>query len=221
MKRAWISIAGAALLVGGLVAFVAVYFGGAGVAYESPDYRVTETLGGVEIREYAPYLVAETTVDGTIESAGNEGFRRLAKYIFGGNRGAAKVAMTTPVVQEKAAGTKIAMTAPVTQSQSGDQFVVRFMMPSQYSKDTLPEPNDARVAIEEVPARTLAAIRYSGTWSKRNYEKNLATLQSELRSAGLEPIGEPLWARYNPPFTPWFMRRNEILTEFRPASAAH
>jgi len=186
------------------------------VAYESPDYRVTSKLGPIEIREYQPYLVAETTVDGSLESAGNQGFRILAKYIFGGNRASKKIAMTAPVVQEKDQGARIAMTTPVTQAKTGDQYTIRFMMPSELSRDALPEPNDARIAIREVPGRTLAAIRYSGTWSKRNYEKHLDELYAALRADGLAPEGEPIWARYNPPFTPWFMRRNEILTGFSP-----
>ncbi len=191
------------------------------MAYESPDYQVASRVGEIEIRDYAPYLVAETTVAGTLESAGNQGFRVLAKYIFGANRGGKRIAMTSPVTQEEAEGTKIAMTTPVTQERAGDRFQVRFMMPSDYSAETLPVPTDARIAIREVPPRTLAAIRYSGTWSKRNYDKHLDELYATLRSQGLEPVGHPIWARYNPPFTPWFLRRNEILTEFREFDDAH
>lgn len=210
-----------AVLVLLVIAAAAVIVGGEAVAYESPDYRVTSKLGDVEIREYSPYLVAETTVDGTLENAGNQGFRILAKYIFGANRGSKKIAMTSPVTQEKGEGSRIAMTTPVTQERVGERFQVRFMMPPEYSRETLPVPNDARVVIREVPARTLAAIRYSGTWSKRNYDEHLAQLEATLRSEGLEPLGNPIWARYNPPFTPWFLRRNEILTEFRTGDAAH
>ena len=221
MKARWKWIAVVAAISAAVLGFLVVRFGGAGVAYETPEYRVTETLGSIEIREYAPYLVAETIVDGTLETAGNEGFRRLARYIFGGNQGSTRVAMTSPVVQEKTEGTKIAMTTPVTQSRTGDRYTVRFMMPSEYSRDALPTPNDSRVTIREVPSRTLAAIRYSGTWSTRNYQKHLDALHAELRAAGLEPTGEPLWARYDPPFKPWFMRRNEILTGFERAVPAH
>ncbi|KPK16891.1 MAG: hypothetical protein AMJ62_03595 [Myxococcales bacterium SG8_38] len=189
--------------------------GGGEMAYESPDYRVVETMGDVEIRQYESYLVAEATVDGTLETAGNEGFRILAKYIFGANQGERKIAMTAPVTQEKAEGTKISMTTPVTQERSGDQFIVRFMMPSEFSRETLPEPNDPRIRIEEAPARRLAAIRYSGRWTKDLYDRHLAALRDTLRDHGCEAVGEPVWARYNPPFMPWFLRRNEILTAFR------
>lgn len=199
--------------------FAVMAFGGRTVAYESPKYRVTEQLGSVEIREYEPYVVAETVVDGTIESAGNSGFRILARYIFGHNRDSRKVSMTSPVTQERVEGTKLAMTAPVTQVKRGDQYTIRFMMPSEYSRESLPTPNDARVQIREVPTKVYAAIRYSGTWSRRNYDKHLEELRATLLAEGFEPVGEPVWARYNPPFTPWFLRRNEILTEFRPAVA--
>jgi hypothetical protein len=199
------------------VGIATIVFGGEAVAYDSPTYRVTSALGAIEIREYEPYIVAETTVDGGLEDAGNQGFRILAKYIFGDNRGSKKIAMTAPVAQAKVEGAKIAMTTPVTQEQTDGQYTVRFMMPSEFSRDQLPDPNDSRIAFQEIPSRTLAAVRYSGTWSQRNYEKNLALLYDTLRADGLEPTGEPVWARYNAPFTPWFMRRNEILTAFAPA----
>jgi effector-binding domain-containing protein len=197
------------------VAIAIALLGDFGVASESPNYEVTETIGEVEIRKYAPYLVAETRVDGSLEDAGNQGFRILAKYIFGDNRGKQKIAMTAPVSQEKTDGVEIAMTAPVTQRRAGEQFTIQFMMPSEYSLETLPEPNDSRIEIREVPGRRLAAIRYSGRWSEKNYEENLKKLLETLSREGYEPEGEPVWARYDPPFKPWFMRRNEILTAFR------
>jgi len=196
-------------------AAVIMTFGGDPVAYESPKYRVLNSVREVEIREYEPYLVAETAVHGDLETAGNRGFRILAKYIFGDNQGKRRIAMTIPVSQEKIGGTKIAMTAPVTQEKAGDKYVLRFMMPSEYSRAELPEPNDSRITIREIPGRSFAAVRYSGTWSKRNYEKHLERLLGALSAEGYEPLGEPIWARYNPPFMPWFLRRNEILTAFR------
>jgi len=202
-------------LVGLMAAIVAVVFGGETVAYDSPQYRVVRTLGDIEIRDYEPYLVAQTVVDGNLESAGNQGFRILAKYIFGNNRGGRKIAMTSPVVQEKAEGMTIAMTAPVTQEKVGEQYTIQFMMPTKYSLEELPEPIDPRITIQQIPARSFAAIRYSGTWSERNYQKHLALLLGALRTAGYEASGEPIWARYDAPFKPWFLRRNEILTAFQ------
>lgn len=203
-----------------LAALGAIVLGGGTVAYESPTYSIVRALGDIEIREYRPYVVAETMVGGTPDTAGNEGFRRLAKYIFGGNRGTRKIAMTAPVSQKKVEGTKIAMTSPVTQEKVGDQFVVQFMMPSEYTLEELPEPDDPRITLRQVPARTFAALKYSGSWSQGNYQKHLALLLDALRSEGYEAIGEPIWARYDAPFKPWFLRRNEILTAFEaPAEA--
>jgi hypothetical protein len=176
-------------------------------------------LGDVEIREYAPYIVAEVAVDGDLESAGNRGFKVLAGYIFGANKESSRIATTGAVTHSSAPGkTKIAMTSPVTQQRGAGGFVIQFMMPSDYTLGTLPVPNDDRIELKEVPARQMAAIRYSGRWSKRSYQANLERLFDQLHSAGLRPTGEPVWARYDPPFKPWFMRRNEILTEFEPVA---
>jgi len=187
------------------------------MAYESPSYSVVEKVGGVELRIYEAYLVAEVSVEGDLESAGNRGFRVLAGYIFGANKGSSRPAMTGAVTQESAPKeTKIQMTSPVTQQHDAGDFLVQFMMPSDFTLETLPVPDDDRIALKEVPARQLAAIRYSGRWSKRNYQANLERLCDEFYEAGLRPTGEPVWARYDPPFKLWFVRRNEILTEFEP-----
>ena len=169
------------------------------VSYESPRYEVERRIGEVEVRQYEPYLVAETDVGGPMERAGSGGFRRLAGYIFGGNR------------TSGGGSTKIAMTTPVTQEQVGDEFRVRFMMPSEHDLDSLPTPDDARVRLERVGSQRLAAIRYSGRWSKSGYERHLAELESVLAEHGLHACGAPIWARYDPPWTPWFLRRNEVL----------
>jgi effector-binding domain-containing protein len=212
-KRIWIKLVATLVLLGAVGAFIAILRGGE-MAYESPSYELVDRMDEVEVRQYAPYLVAETRVQGTLETAGNQGFRILAAYIFGNNQRKQRIAMTAPVSQEGAEGSKIAMTAPVTQEGDGDEFVIRFMMPSELSLSTLPIPNDPRIEIREIPARRLAAIRYSGRWTKERYEVYLAKLRETLRRNGYESVGEPLWARYNPPFMPWFLRRNEILTEF-------
>ena len=218
-RRLWITLIVLLTLLAAVGALIAM-LGGGEMAYESPDYRVVENIGDVEIRQYDPYLVAQTQVDGNLESAGNAGFRILAKYIFGANRADRKIAMTAPVTQEKATSTKISMTTPVTQEKTGAQYTIRFMMPSKYTRQTLPEPSDARIRIEEMPARRLAAIRYSGRWTKENYDEQLSRLRETLRAHGYDAVGEPIWARYNPPFMPSFLRRNEILTAFRPSSGA-
>ena len=169
------------------------------MAHDSPTYRVEEQIGEIELRRYEPYVVAETMVSGPLEQAGNGGFRTLAGYIFGAN--------TTTGGDS----TKISMATPVTQSRVGDEYRVRFMMPSDYTTDSLPIPNDSRVAISEVGPQLLAAIRYGGRWSSSAYERHLATLTETLEAAGRTVVGEPIWARYDPPWTPWFRRRNEVL----------
>jgi hypothetical protein len=159
-------------------------------------------------------VVAETFIEGDFESVGNEGFRRLFDYISGANRTQARISMTAPVVQEPASQ-KIAMTAPVGQEKVGDRYRITFLMPAKDTLETLPEPTDARVRLRAEPARTVAAIRYSGLWSRSRYEEHERKLREWIQRRGLETVGEPVWARYDPPFMPWFLRRNEILTEVR------
>jgi hypothetical protein len=178
-------------------------------AIEEPKYTVVREYDGFEIREYAPYLVAEVTVPGPAEEAGNQGFRILAAYIFGKNRGERKISMTAPVAQAPAP-TKIEMTAPVTQAAANDGYVVQFSMPSDYTLETLPEPLDPQVKLKEVSGGRVAVIRYSGTWTERNYKEHLEKLQRGVEAAGLRTTGSPIYSRYNAPFVPWFMRRNEI-----------
>lgn len=182
------------------------------MAYEEPAYTVLEEgPEGLELRRYEPYLVAETIVEADFEGAGGAAFRRLAGYIGGDNRTRASIEMTAPVTQESASE-KIEMTAPVTQEPVGDRYRIAFIMPSGYTLETLPEPLDERIALRRVPARTVAAVRYSGTWSRGRYEKHRARLEEWMADRGWRAAGDPTWARYNPPFwPPWFMRRNEIL----------
>lgn len=178
-------------------------------ATEEPKYTVVRQYDGFEIREYAPYLVAEVVVPGPAEEAGNQGFRILAGYIFGKNKGERKIAMTAPVAQAPAPA-KIAMTAPVTQAAANGGFVVQFTMPSEYTLETLPEPLDPQVKLREVSGGRFAVIRYSGTWSEGNYQEHLEKLERSVEAAGLRTTGSPIYSRYNAPFVPWFMRRNEI-----------
>jgi hypothetical protein len=171
------------------------------MAIEKPQYRVVQELQGIEVREYAPYLVAEIEVPGSREEAGNAGFRRLAAYIFGKNRGEKKIAMTAPVSQQERL------------DEGPSTWVIQFMMPSEYARDTLPEPLDPAIRFREVPARRVVALRYSGRWSEERYLEKLAELRAAMGREGLRAVGEPVWARYDPPFMPWFLRTNEILIE--------
>lgn len=179
-------------------------------AVEEPRHEVVRTLDErVELRRYAPYVVAEVELDADASEAGNRAFPILAGYIFGKNKGERRLEMTAPVTRS-AEPVKLEMTAPVTRTGDAQGYLVQFVLPKAVTLATAPEPIDPRVELREVPARRIAAIRYSGTWSQANYDEHLARLRSALRAAKIEPAGEPTLSRYNGPMTPWFMRRNEI-----------
>jgi len=180
------------------------------MAIEEAKYKVVKKDNAFEIRDYAPHVLAETILEGDFEEAGNKAFSRIFRYISGDNRSRDKVKMTVPVSQ-KPIGEKIKMTAPVGQQRFQERWVISFMMPASYTLETLPEPEDPKVTLRQVPARRIAAVRYSGLWSEKSYLRYKVELESWIREAGLTVAGEPVWARYNPPFTPWFLRRNEIL----------
>jgi hypothetical protein len=149
-------------------------------------------------------------VEGDLEEAGNKAFNRLFRYISGDNRSRIKVAMTAPVSQQPM-GEKIKMTAPVGQRRVQEKWAVSFMMPASYTLKTLPEPEDPNITLRQVPVRRMASVRYSGFWSEKRYLKYKSELLSWIQERGLTIVGDPIWARYNPPFTLWFLRRNEIL----------
>jgi len=180
------------------------------MAVEEPGYTVIRAYDAIEVRRYEPYAVAETIVSAAADEAGNQGFRILAEYIFGQNKGERKIEMTAPVAQTL---TKIAMTAPVAQSATSSGYLIQFAMPREWTLETLPEPIDSRVMLRVIPARTVAVVSYSGTWSQTRYEEHLKTLQDALAQAGLRWHGAPIWCRYDPPWKPWFWRRNEIWLE--------
>ena len=180
------------------------------VGIEKAKYKVTEKEGKLEIRQYSPQIVAETVVDADFEDAGNVAFRRLFDYISGNNRKKESISMTAPVNQ-KTRSEKISMTAPVNQYQSKDRFIVSFVMPSKYTKESLPEPLDSNVVLREVPPGKFAVIRYSGSWSKKKYEAQKELLEEFIRNKGLKIAGEAIFARYDPPFQLSFLRRNEVL----------
>lgn len=169
---------------------------------EQQPYEVLEKYPGFELRRYPDHLVAETEVGGAFELAGNIAFPRLARYIGGHNRSSRKMAMTAPVVQE--------------QDPHSRRYVVGFVMPADVSAEDLPDPVDSKVHTRRVPAETAAAVRFSGRWSRRSFEKRTEQLLAALDSAGLEVLGDPRYARFDPPWTPWFLRRNEVVVPVAP-----
>lgn len=180
------------------------------MAIEEASYTVVDKENDFEIRDYAPYVLAETVVEGDLEEAGDKAFNRLFRYISGANRSREKIAMTAPVSQQPK-GEKIKMTAPVGQQRVQEGWAVSFMMPATYTLETLPEPEDPAITLRQVSAHRMAAVRYSGFWSEKGYLRSKLELESWIQERGLEIVGDPVWARYNPPFMPWFLRRNEVL----------
>jgi effector-binding domain-containing protein len=165
------------------------------MAIEEASYLVLEQDGKFEIRDYPAHVIAETLVQGGLEQAGKKAFQKLFRYISGDNRSRAKLAMTAPVGQRPAQG----------------NWAVSFMMPASQSLETLPDPEDLKVVLRQVPARRMAAVRYSGFWDEKGYLRYKNELEAWIQVKGLAVAGEPVWARYNSPYTPWFLRRNEIL----------
>ncbi len=188
------------------------------MALYEPRYQIEQRLGRVELRRYAPYAVAQVEVAGDAGQAGREAFGILAGYIFGRNRGARALDMTAPVTQAATAA-RLPMTAPVTQAACAGGYVVQFVLPDGLRAADAPEPLDPRVQLRDVAAGLVAVLRYSGRWTQANYRSHLDELQATLRQAQRGWHGEPTLARYNPPYTPWLLRRNEVwlrLDEPRP-----
>jgi hypothetical protein len=185
---------------------------------ERPKYKVVLSSDNIELRDYAPMIVAEAEVTGERRVAIGKGFRLIADYIFGNNTASEKVAMTAPVSQQ--ASQKIAMTAPVTQQGEGNSWKVYFVMPSKYTMETLPKPNNPAVRLKQVPGKRFAVIRFSGMGGEDSLKRHTKELDEFLSAKGLTPLSQPTYAFYNPPWTLPFMRRNEVLVEVPPNAAS-
>ena len=190
---------------------------------EEPKYNVVARHDDMEVRAYAPRLLAETVVDGSFEQAPSEGFRRIAGFIFGKNKPGKEVAMTAPVEvipnyretkSNETDSAKIAMTAPVTQQASASgKWTITFTMPASYTMESLPKPVDDRVTVRQLQPMKYVALRFGGFNTRSNVDESIARLRKLAAAQGFKLRGEPVYARYNPPWTPWFWRRNEILIE--------
>jgi hypothetical protein len=201
----WLALAGLAMMAS------------AAHAAEEPPHTIIRAEGPIEIRSYAPMILAEVTVSGSMANAGNRGFRPLADFIFGNNRlpgaaGGTEIAMTTPVLQARSE--KIAMTAPVTQElDETGSWRVAFIMPAGRSLSAMPVPNDPRVTLREVPARQVAVIRFSGGADEARFQRKAAELAAFLAREGYAAAAAPVYARYDPPWVVTFLRRNEVMIE--------
>ncbi|MFM1916770.1 MAG: hypothetical protein RJB01_285 [Actinomycetota bacterium] len=174
---------------------------------EQQPYTVIREGSGYELRHYPACVVAEVVIRADFDSAGSLAFRPLVAYIGGANQSRTPIAMTAPVIQNES----LAMTAPVLQAAGDDgEYVVAFVLPSTVTMESAPIPTDPRVRLRQIPESTTAATRYSGRWSRSAYLAKVEELLAALAMDGLTPKGEPRFARFDPPFKPWFLRRNEV-----------
>ena len=202
------------LIILAVIVLIWVAYGYFSSRVKEPKFTVIEKKTGYEIREYAPYIEAQVKVTGEYREAMTSGFRILAGYIFGGNTSKESIAMTAPVTEEMSE--PIAMTAPVSETVLADNSrVVSFVMPEEYTLATLPTPNDKRIEIVEVPSHKSAVLRYSGYNNAEKVAEMKAKLLEYLKRDNVAVVGVPRGAGYNPPWTPPFMNRNEILVDIK------
>lgn len=183
---------------------------------EEPKYQVISKNNIYEIREYEPYIIAETSVGGEYDKAVSEGFRRIADYIFGNNTKSEKIAMTTPVQDDlgnNSDSEKIAMTAPVIDQGDETERKVSFVMPSEYTIDTIPKPNSGLVTLREIPQRKVAVLKYGWYTNEPRIKKKSEELLNYLNKDGVKVLGEVYSARYNPPLSIPIILRNEVVVE--------
>ena len=178
-------------------------------ATEEPAHETLVKDGKYEIRQYEPTIVAEVEMTGDMRRAGNSGFRPLADYIFGNNTARSKIDMTAPVTRAKSE--KIAMTAPVTRTMEDDAWTVAFVMPSEWSMDTLPVPNNPDITLREVPGELMATVKFSGIGRERVFIQKEAALRAWMVEQGYEASGMARYAGYDAPWVPGPFRRNEVM----------
>ena len=201
-------------LIMSLISSGCSFFGKSSV--EELSYQLITKQEDKEIRKYAQHLVATTTINGNFKEAQSVGFKILADYIFGNNKSRKKIAMTAPVVQ-KSESEKISMTAPVVISKNENKtWSMTFSMPSEFTIETLPLPNDERIKIEKIEEKFFAALRFTGFWNEsKNAKKGIELTQWLKNHPNYEIISQPMFAGYNPPWTLPFFRRNEMLIELK------
>ena len=187
------------------------------MATEEPKYTVLEKEPPFEVRSYAPMILAEVQVEGDLDGASSQGFRLIAAYIFGQNQVSEKIAMTAPVtvVDQSVKNAKIAMTAPVGIESNAGKWVVSFVMPAEYTMETIPKPLNSQVQLRQIPAVKKAVISFSGFYSDQKVTEKTLELEQWMKSKNLQSAGTPNFARYNPPWTLPFMRRNEVMINLR------
>ena len=186
------------------------------MAIEEPKFNLIAKENAFELRVYQPKIIAEVSIDADLSESSSKGFRLIADFIFGNNTsrlgGSEKISMTAPVsVYEKSE--QISMTAPLGVQEVKDGWKVYFVMPSKYTLDSIPKPNNAQVSIKQIPAKKFAVIRFSGLVDEEKMNKKVKDLNEWIVSRNLKAISNPELARYNPPWTLPFLRRNEVMVE--------
>jgi hypothetical protein len=201
----------------GVFIAIALTFIGAAMATEEPKYSVVEKEPPFEVRAYAPMIVAEVQVDGDLDGASGQGFRLIAAYIFGQNQVNEKIAMTAPVNLEgqTSQSAKIAMTAPVGIESKAGKWTVSFVMPAEYTMESIPKPINPQVQLRQIPAVKKAVIGFTGFYNEQKVAEKTLELEQWMKARNLQPSGVPNFARYNPPWTLPFMRRNEVMINLR------
>ena len=187
------------------------------MATEEPKYTVLEKEPPFEVRAYAPMIVAEVQVDGDLDEASSQGFRLIAAYIFGQNQVGEKIAMTAPVMVEdqKQKSAKIAMTVPVGIESNAGKWTVSFVMPSEYTMESIPKPINSQVQLRQIPTVKKAVIGFTGFYNQQKVAEKTLELEQWMKARNLQGIGAPNFSRYNPPWTLPFMRRNEVMITLR------
>jgi SOUL heme-binding protein len=204
-------------LVRNILLLIALTFTGAAMAIEEPQFTILEKTPPFELRAYAPMILAEVKVEGNLDEASSQGFRLIAAYIFGQNQVSEKIAMTTPVVVEGQTpkSAKIAMTSPVTVESNAGQWTISFVMPSEYTLESLPKPLNPKVQLRQIPAVKRAVIGFTGFYNENKVAERTLELEEWMKTKNLLAASAPKFARYNPPWTLPFMRRNEIMIDVR------
>ncbi len=183
---------------------------------ETPKYELVSKAKGYEVRQYTSHIIAEVEVSGSYGESLNQGFRKVADYIFGNNTTKGSIAMTAPVLHEKQpTSEKIAMTAPVLHEKAGEggTYKLAFVMPSAYTMETLPKPNNSEVTLHAVPEKRFAVRSFGGYATQAKVERETKKLLDALNRDKIAPASGPSTAQYNPPWTPPFMRHNEVMVE--------
>jgi len=200
-----------------ILSTITLTFMGAVMAIEEPKFSVLEKNPPFELRSYAPMILAEAQTEGDLDEASSQGFRLIAGYIFGQNQVSEKIAMTVPVAVEEQSpkSAKIAMTAPVNIESNAGKWTVSFVMPSEYTMESLPKPLNPRVQLRQIPAVKRAVIVFTGFNSENKVAEKTLELEEWMRSKNLQAVGVPRFAGYNPPWSIPFMRRTEIMIAVR------